>query len=106
MAQQASTTEQASMAQQDCSQGRITSWEQLKPLYFPLMRTVRDTLEVLLEKNGESVGTVLSHIDGVDINGVFKRAVNCDEEKFTMRFKNKFCIHQAHEFLHEGNLIF
>ena len=94
------------MAQQDCSKGRITSWEQLNPLYFPLMRTVQDRLEVLLENRGESVGTVLSHIDGVDINGVFKRAVNCAEENFTMRFKNKFCIHQAHEFLHAGNLIF
>ena len=105
MAQQASTTEQASMAQQECSQS-ITSWEQVKPIYFPLMRTVWDTLEVMLEKNGESVWTVLSHIDGVDINGVFKRAVNCAEEKFIMRFKNKYCIHQGHEFLHEGNLIF
>ena len=105
MAQQASTTEQASMAQQDCSQ-KITHWKQVKPIYFPLMRTVRDTLEVMLEKNGESVGTVLSHIDGVDINGVFKRAVNCAEEKFTMRFKNKYCSNQGHKFLHEGNLIF
>ena len=97
--------QQASSAEQDC-QGGITSWEQVKPIYFPLMRSVRDTLQIILEKNEESVGVGVSHIDEIDISGVFKRAVNCAEEKFTMGFKNKFCFHQTHEFLHEGNLIF
>ena len=99
MAQQASMTQQASMAQQ-------VSWSQMKPIYFPLMRSVPNSLELVLEKSGESTGSELSNIDDVIISGVYKRAANCTEEKFCMRFANKYCNFQGHEFLQEGILIF
>ena len=89
MAQQASMTQQV-------------SWSQMKPIYFPLMRSVRDTLELALEKSRESKGSLLSHIYGVVISGVYKRAANCTKEKFYMRFTNKYCNFQGHKFLHEG----
>ena len=77
MAQQALAAEQASMTQQDCTKGRFVSWSQTNPLYFPLMRAVRDTLEVQLENRRESVGPAMSQIGGIEITVLYKRGVNC-----------------------------
>ena len=96
----------AKMTQQDCTKGRFVSWDQTNPVYFPLMRAVQNTLEVELENRGESVGPAMSQIGEIEITVLYKRGVNCAVEKCVMRFKNKYCIHQGYEFLHEGNLIF
>ena len=105
MAQQTSAAE-ASMSQQDCTEGRYLSWNQMNSVYFPLMRAARDVLDVQLENKHESVGPVVSQIGGIEIGVLFKRGVNCAVEKCIMTFKNKYCVSQGYEYLHEGNLIF
>ena len=105
MAQQTSAAE-ALMSQQDCTQGRFLSWNEMNSAYFPLMRAVRDALNVQLENRCEKAGPTMSQIGGIEIGVVFKRGMNRPVEKCSMTFNNKYCVSQGYEYLHEGNLIF